>query len=253
MLRKIFILTFFSLPLLYLAETPVLDKNSQVVGYAFLKGNGLKEEVVLNGNPYNNLGGYYFKSLKIIDGVGLAYELDAKDGFDDMTVDNYIVAPLRNGRQEQILILLHGSGASGSTMKVIEWDGRKYVETLGEHCWTADVRDLENNREAQIILAQKDQVPHIYDYDPRLRRYAVSDRKHLKYFRKIIDDCEWDMAHYKEDTAWLVQLGKISEAAKIIGDIPKAEDAQRRLNELRIKIAENNASPTKVPTEGIKQ
>lgn len=248
---KLWILVFLSLPFSGFAGEPALDQNSQLLGYVDLKGNGLQEEVVLNGNRYNNLGGYYFKSLKIIDGTRLVYNLDARDGYDEMTVENYEVGPLRKGLKWQILIYLRASGASGSVLKIIEWDGQKYAETLSEHCWTAEVKDLERNAEFQMILAQRDQLPHVYDYAPRIRKYVVSDQKHLSYFKKLIKDYESDLVDYPDKTSSLVTLKEIVEAAKIVGDTAKEQDAQRRLSEWRIKEEQSQMTPTPVPTEQV--
>ena len=75
--------------------------------------------------PITTWGGIFFKSLKIFEEVRLVYSLDSRDGFDQVTVENYVVAPLRKGRKFQILILLRGSDAAESTLKIIEWNGRK--------------------------------------------------------------------------------------------------------------------------------
>jgi hypothetical protein len=242
---------FFALPLGGWSKTPVLDKNSQLVAYPDLKGNGEREEVVLNGNPYNNMGDYYFKSLKVIDGIRLVYELTSGDGFEDVTVDNYIIAPLRKGRRSQILILLRGSDETESTLKIIEWDGRKYLETMSEHCRTADVRDLDRNGEAQVILGQRDQVPHVYDYDGRLGKYAVRDQRHLGYFRKLMGEYERDLKDDDEPSSRLVELQKLIDAAKIAGDTAKGKDARRRLNELQVQMEEGKTTPAQAPTEGV--
>ncbi len=242
MLIKSFVAIFFSLSVLCFADGPLLDHNSQVVAYTDLKGNGLKEKVILNGSPYNNLGDYYFKSLKIFEDVRLVYEFDSGDGFDEVTVDHYVVAPLRNSRKSQILILLRGSDAVESNLKIIEWDGQKYVETLNEHCRTADVQDLEKKGEFQMILGQRDQIPHIYDYDSHLGGYAVSDQKHLSFFKKLIKEYESDLAEDYQDSTRLVKLKKIADAAKLVGDIAKEKDARHRLSELRDKMAQNNSS-----------
>jgi hypothetical protein len=232
-------------------RTPILDKNSQVVAYPDLKGNGEREEVVLNGNPYNNMGDYYFKSLKVIDGIRLVYELTSGDGFEDVTVDDYIIAPLRKGRRSQILILLRGSDAAESTLKIIEWDGRKYLETMSEHCRTADVRDLDRNGEAQVILGQRDQVPHVYDYDGRTGAYAVSDQRHLDYFRKLMGEYELELKEDGETSSKLVELRKLIDAAQIAGDSAKEKDARRRLSELQVQMEQEEATPTQVPTEAV--
>ena len=60
MVKNLFIFVFLAWPAFSFALEPVLDPNSQVVDYADLKGNGLKEKVILNGNPYNHMGGYFF-------------------------------------------------------------------------------------------------------------------------------------------------------------------------------------------------
>jgi hypothetical protein len=248
---RLFILLFLSLPLFGFADEPALDQNSQLLGYVDLKGNGLQEEVVLNGNRYNNLGGYYFKSLKIIDGIHLVYNLDARDGFDEMTVENYEVGPLRKGKKWQILILLRGSGDSGSTLKIIEWDGKKYAETLSEHCWTAEVKDLEKNAEFQMLLAQQNHVPHVYDFAPPLRKYVVSDQNHLSYFKELIKGYELNLAEFPDNASGLVLLGEIVEAAKIVGDTAKEQDAQRRLSEWPVKMEQKQAASTQAPAGGV--
>ncbi len=251
MFKKSFIWLFFVLPAMGSAFEPVLDPNSQMVGYADLKGNGLKEKIILNGNPYNNLGGYYFKSLKVMEDVRLVYELNARDGFDDVTVEDFKVAPLRKGNKWQILILLRGSDDLESTMKIIEWDGRKYAETLSGHCRTGDVRDLEKNGNFQIILGQRNQLPHIYDYEAHLRKYVVSDQKHPNYFRNLIKEYESEMAEYKDNATWLVKLEEIIAASKLAGDVSKEEEAERQLSELGKEMGVNRHSSAQNSTEGI--
>ena len=94
-----------------------------------------------------------------------------------------------------------------------------------------------------MILGQKSQIPHLYDYDSRLGKYMVSDKKHLEFFRELIKEYESEMAEYQDDSSWLVKLAEIIDAAKMAGDSPKVEEAERRLAELRDKMAQKSAAP----------
>lgn len=214
-----------------------------VTFFGDLKGNGQKEKVVLTNATLH--GDCCFKSFIIFDKDVEVYKIeqqltDLDDIFDKS--ETLKVEPLRKGRMSQIIFSVHHSDAAGSGVKVIEWGGGKYTETLSEdHAGRFEINDLENDGNKEIVFYGSnydDSLPDIYEFDSAQKKYVVSNKKHLGFYRKLEDKYEKNLKFPEKGHDCCIRtdnLGKLINAASLIGDQEKVKDATRRLSEVYVE------------------
>jgi tetratricopeptide (TPR) repeat protein len=212
--------------------------------FADLKGDGGKEKIILTLISKDNE--CLYKSLVICEQDQRVYQTvneGIEYGFGRL--GDIKVEPLRKGEKSQIFLDIYRNDAAGSSAKVIEWIDGKYLETLSVgNLETADIQDLESDGNFQVVLTEYksnygDHLPDIYDFDPVQKKYIISNTKHLNFFRELIQKDELVLKESAEKGSdcctRTVMLGKIINAALLLGDNVKAKDATERLSDVYVE------------------
>ena len=221
--------------------------------YADMKGDGVKEMIVLVNEKLDAKDRKcHFKSLTIYEKNKKVYEETIKRE-DEQDVYSRVIEIERVREDDKEMIFYDQHYCSNcNSLVVLGFMKGKYQTILFDGATGGEIIDLEGDGNKEIVVdphGYYGSMPKIYDYNPIKDEFIASEKKHLKFYRDLIQECEVQLDQNIEEgvecCTRTVNLGMIASAAIMLGDNELYKKTTGRLSAVYVDIGKYYYSKNK--------